>query len=345
MKTDKRIIRILVVDDSATARQAIANALKKDPDMEVVGFAENGKEAVTMTAKLRPDIITMDIQMPEMDGLEATEQIMGFYPTPVAIVTASLSHKGPNFVYQALDAGAIEVIAKPVLLSDFGAEFVEKIKLLAKVPVITHLSGRRKSRKKRCALKTPGVITDKIIGIVSSTGGPDALRQILSALPADLPVPIIIVQHIGKGFEHDLIGWLRDTCRLPILQVEHKTAIEKSVVYFAPAGFHTAMSKKGIIELNDDPPVWGHRPSGDVLFSSLAAVYKNLAIGVILTGMGRDGANGLKQINDMGGITIAQDENTSLIYGMPKVAVELDAVDIVVPLERIAEQMVKELQR
>lgn len=344
-KKTPKPIRVLIADDSATAQQAIANTLKKDPVIEIVGFAANGKEAVDMTAQLRPDIITMDIQMPVLDGLEATEQIMAFYPTPVAIVTASLSHKGPDFVFQALDAGAIEVIAKPALLSDFGKEFVEKIKILASVPVITHLSGRRKARKQKSTLKVSDIRTDKIIGIVASTGGPDALRRILSTLPADFPACIIIVQHIGKGFEHDLIGWLRAFSRLPIIKAEHKTMIEKGVVYFAPSGFHTVLAKNKIIELNEDPPVWGHRPSGDVLLTSLAAIYNNHSIGVILTGMGRDGADGMKMINDSGGKTIAQDENSSLIFGMPKVAIENNAVDIIVPIDQIAEEIIKALQR
>jgi two-component system chemotaxis response regulator CheB len=344
-KKNQNKVRVLIVDDSATARRAIANVLGKDPAIEVIGFGVNGKEAVALTAQLRPHIITMDIQMPDMDGLEATEQIMAFYPTPVAIVTASLSHKGRDFVYQALDAGAIEVIQKPALLSDFGPEFPEKIKLLARVPVITHLSGRRKARLKMKTIDIPEITTtDKVIGIVASTGGPDALRRVLSALPEDFPACILIVQHIGKGFEHDLIGWLRNFCRLPIVQAEHRTSVEKGVIYFAPSGYHTTITNERIIELNEDPPVWGHKPSGDILLTSLAAVYKKNAIGVILTGMGRDGANGIQSISNAGGVTIAQDEATSLIFGMPKVAIEMQVVNTIAPIDQIAEMIIKELK-
>ncbi|MBA7542279.1 Protein-glutamate methylesterase/protein-glutamine glutaminase [subsurface metagenome] len=337
-------IKVLVVDDSAMVREVVAKILSTDKKIEIIGQARNGKEAIELVAQLKPDIVTMDIVMPEMDGLEATEYIMAYHPTPIAIVTSSLAGKGKDFVYKSLDLGALAVIAKPDHISDLGENFIEKIKLLSKVPVITHLTGKRKRRVKRTGISAnKKVDTNKTVGIVSSTGGPDALRRILSKLPSDFPAGVVIVQHIGKGFEKDLIGWLNGYSRVTVKQAQPDEKIEPGCVYFAPSGYHTVVKEKGELGLINSPPVWGHRPSGDIMLSSLAQSYGLRAIGVILTGMGKDGARGLKAIKDAGGKTIAQDEKTSLIFGMPNVAIEMGAADRIVSIDSITDEIMKAL--
>ncbi|UCC10995.1 MAG: chemotaxis-specific protein-glutamate methyltransferase CheB [candidate division WOR-3 bacterium] len=335
-------IAVLIVDDSPTVRQIVSSTLSNDDEIRVVGQARNGKEAVQMVGQLNPDIVTLDIAMPVMDGLEATEQIMAYHPTPIAILTSSLVGEKREYVYKALDLGALAIIPKPACLLDLDREFIEKIKLLSRVPVITHLKGRRRGVPEQVPRSVdPQAVKQKTIGIVSSTGGPDALKRILSKFPTDLPVGIIVVQHIGAGFEKDLIGWLSGYSNARLRLAEQGELIEPGVVFFAPSGSHTVVYSKNKIGLINTPPVWGHRPSGDILLASLAEHSGSKAIGVILTGMGKDGAQGIKAVHDAGGKTIAQDEKSSLIFGMPKEAIALGAVDKIADIDHIADELLR----
>ena len=347
-------IRVVIVDDSALVREILQVVLSLDNDIEVVGHAKNGKEAIDLASKLRPDVITMDISMPEMDGIDAIEHIMAYHPTPIMVLT-SLSDAGMAF--RSLSKGALEVVEKPELDDDKCREFVTKIKQLSKVQVITHISGRLKSRKRNPVAESPqreetlkkgirpgrGIETEKkVVAIGSSTGGPKVLGHILGSLPADISSGILIVQHISDGFVGTLVDWLDDISEIRIKEAEDGETVLSGVAYIAPARLHLAVSD-GRISLDNSATVEGQRPSADFLFSSVAREYGPGSIGVILSGMGRDGALGIREIRDAGGFTIAQDEKSCVVFGMPKVAIELGGVQEVLPPESIPAEVLRQL--
>jgi len=344
----KESIRVLVVDDSAFVRDAIVNALESEEGIKVIGTASNGKETIDLMQKLKPDIITMDIVMPIMDGLQATEYIMAYQPTPILIVT-SLLPKDMDIAFKALHAGALDVIERPSvselskLTSKIRKELIDKVKILANVKVITHLGGRIQQKKLEKPSITPPKkdVNFKIIGIASSTGGPKTVRKILSKLPATFPIPIVIVQHISQGFTKGLVDWWNNECSIEIQEAKDGDKLCSGRVYVAPSFVHMAVTKNERIKLEDTPPVGGHKPSANVLFSSIAEVYSKTAIGIILTGMGDDGAIGIKAIKDAGGFTIAQDEKSCAIFGMPKVAIEMGAIDKVISLDDIPDEIIR----
>lgn len=331
-------IRVLIADDSPTAVDIIATILETDEDIRIVGKAVNGREAVAMAETLRPDVITVDIQMPIMNGLDAIKQIMAHYPTPILVITSSTD---ASIAFQALSFGALEVVEKPSLELDFHArkyeEFIRKVKLIARVKVITHISG------KMVDVKTVSDTSDflRVIGIVASTGGPRALASILGSLPKNLSAPVLVVQHIADGFTDGLIQWLADVSPLRVKSAEQGEALARGTVYIAPNGKHLEIGAQNKIVLSEKEDVSGHKPSGSVLLRSLATHAKRHAVGVLLTGMGRDGADGMLAIKQNGGHTIVQDEATSLIFGMPKAAIDIGAAEIVLPVERIAEQITR----
>ncbi len=333
-------IRVLIVDDSLVAREMLAQILGSDPGIEVAGMASDGVQAVELVERLHPDLVTMDIHMPRMDGLHATERIMAFTPTPILVVSSSVHGEGMGRAFDALSAGALEVIRKPepkdwADLQRIGTEVILKAKVLARVKVITHIRGRRGERT------IPGTRHRRergqrsIVAIGSSTGGPSALEAVLCGLPRSFPVPIVIAQHIADGFVPGLVSWLSGVCELKVKAAEDAEELSRGTVYFAPTGTN--------VEVDDNRVRFvapGARqlyvPSADTLFDSVAVSHGPNAVGVILTGMGADGAQGLKRMRDAGAATIAQDEATSTVWGMPKAAVELGAAESVVPLEQIS---------
>lgn len=331
-------VRVLIADDSPTALDIIDTILCSDPDIEVVGKARNGREVIQMAETLRPDVITLDINMPVMNGLDAIRHIMAYRPTPILVITSSTD---ANIAFQSLSVGALEVLEKPELEESYTSkkyeEFTRKIKLIARVKVVTHISGRTPRKK------TPGrkPVLQKIIGIVCSTGGPRALATIFGRLPKNLSAPILVVQHISEGFTFGLVEWLQDVSPLKVKIAEADEPVEKGTVYVADSGKHLAITREFSIDLSDTEPSNGQKPSGNILFESMARCAGANSIGVILTGMGRDGADGLKEIRNAGGKTIAQNEATSLIFGMPKAAIDLDAAEWVLPLDRIADEIVR----
>ncbi len=326
--------RVLIVDDSPLARDIIAAILSEDPDVEVVGQAENGRQAVELVARLRPDLVTMDIVMPVLDGLAAIQEIMAFHPTPILVVTSS-SEAG--LAYRAISAGALEVMQKPEIQAgpEEWAGFGRRVKLLAQVRVITHLRGRAATSPGLPPAPRPGS-SGRLLAVGASTGGPAALATLLAALPAGLPLGTVVVQHIAQGFVPGLIGWLKSVTPLRVKAAEDGELIAGGSVYIAPTGAHTAVTAGGRLALLRRPPVDNQRPAVDVLFEAVGQHYGRHTIAVLLTGMGRDGARGLKAIRDAGGRTIAQDEATSVVYGMPRAAVELGAAEQVLPLDDIA---------
>jgi two-component system chemotaxis response regulator CheB len=342
----KKPIKVLIVDDSLLIRESLAAHLSADPELKVVATAANGLEAVGMVDSLEPDIVIMDIVMPEMDGFEATERIMAVHPVPIVVFTASLEGENDEVVYKALELGALSVVKKPRRIDQLSHQFIRKIKLLSNSTVITHMRGKQKAKKDISRLCCDGKIKKgQVVGIVCSTGGPTALKNVLSQLPADFPAGVVIVQHLSDGFEKELISWLNLTSGIEIRPAVPGKKIKPGIAYLAVSGYHLVVREHEMLDLVDSAPVWSLKPSGDVLLSSIAEVYGYKATGVILTGMGRDGAEGLKQIKKAGGRTIAQDETTSLIFGMPKRAIQMGIIDKIVPLGSISDEIIRGLHR
>jgi two-component system chemotaxis response regulator CheB len=335
----QRVIRVLVVDDSATIRKLLTAMLEADPQIRVIGTAADGEAAVQQALLLKPDLITMDIQMPLLDGLEATRRILAERPTPIIVVSAMGDDSGNHPTFDAMQAGALDVIKKPSGLgsADFqliAQQLVTSVKLLAEVKVV-----RRRVGRVTAPITAPlPVVRHKpaVLAMGASTGGPAALNAVLRGLPDAFPLPVLVVQHIAAGFLPGLLAWLQRECRLPLQMAQAGQALTPGVVSFAPDDHHLVVAARGRLGLNQDPPLSHVRPSATALLQSVARVYGAEAIGVVLTGMGDDGALGLQALHARGGVTIAQDEASSVVYGMPKVAVELGAVDYVRPLDRIA---------
>ncbi len=336
-------VRVLVADDSPTVRLMLCRMLEMDSAIKVVGTASDGREAVEQVAALEPDLVTMDVNMPIMDGLAAIEHIMAYNPVPVLVVSSVVGKDNTANAARALGAGAVDVVCKPApkTLDEFNnvaADLRAKIKLLSRVRVITHprarlLNNSIKPEKIRDVPKVAG--QNKVVAIGSSTGGPQALQRILCSLPPDFKPSIVIVQHIARGFTDGLIDWLASSCKINIIKGSEGHLLVPGEVVIAPDGIHMIVTRAGRVQLVERQIPGPHKPSIDVLLESVADVYEKKAVGVILTGMGRDGARGIKAIHDRGGHTIAQDKNTSVIFSMAKEAIKLGGVDRVVPLSDV----------
>ncbi len=344
-------IRVVVVDDSLVAREMLCQILGSDPGIEVVGTAQDGQQGVEMVASLQPDLVTMDIHMPKVDGLEATERIMAFHPTPILVVSSSVHGEGIGRAFEALAAGALEVVKKPepadwADMERIGGDLIRKAKILAKVRVITHVRGRHSASGLPAGPEKTLHPRDgkTLVAIGSSTGGPSALQKVLGPLPGDLPVPVVIAQHIADGFVPGLVGWLDGLCAVRVKVAEHEEPLAPGVVYMSPTGGNLEVGTSGL-SISKPKPGQVYIPSADTLFSSVARSHGGMAVGVILTGMGNDGAAGLKAMRDAGSVTIAQDEATSVVFGMPKAAIELDAAQHVLAVERIGEAVVDQVSR
>jgi len=346
------MIRVLIVDDSPTLRQVLQAVLESDPAIKVIGMAANGREGVQKTIELKPDLVTMDVQMPIMDGMEATRLIMERQPTPIIVVSALTDDPDLSVSFNAIRAGALQVLEKPIgplsgILPPQSAALIMAVKLMSEVRVIRRRfsSTLAVSAAHANAPVMPHTAQLDLVAIGASTGGPAALNTILKALPADFAVPVVIVQHISTGFTEGLVNWLQRECLLKLRIVVDRQVVTTGEVYFAPDDRHLVFSATGVLGLTAAPPVNHVRPSVSVLFDTAAAWYRSAVIGVLLTGMGEDGAWGLKKIHERGGLTIAQDEATSVVYGMPKVAAELGAVDHVLPVGEIAPFLVRSTRR
>ncbi len=338
--SDGKKVRVVIADDSLVAREMLAQILSSDPEIEVVGQAKDGNEAVELVDRLRPDLVTMDIHMPKLDGLRATEKIMAFTPTPILVVSSSVHGEGIGRAFDALNLGALEVIKKPeprdwADLDRIGRDVIRKVKILANVRVITHIRGRRGASEIPMSLHG-GRAKRSLVAIGSSTGGPSALLSVLGRLPQDFPVPVVVAQHIADGFVPGLVSWLDSGCRIRVVAGQEGQRIEPGVAYFAPTGMNMVLDGTTI---RFQPPCHGqlYIPSADTLFDSVAQSHGNRAVGVLLTGMGADGAEGLKLMRNKGAATIAQDEETSTVFGMPKAAIEIGAAEKVLPVTKIAE--------
>ncbi len=341
------MIRVLIVDDSPTSREIIANILGSDPDIEVVGTAQNGREGVKLAKELLPNLVTMDIHMPVMDGFEATKDIMIECPRPIVLVSASTMVHEVEAGMQALRAGAITLLLKPPGpgAADFdraAKELIDTVKAMADVKVVRHY--RRAATETSVAptptkLSVPASTNFRVIAIATSTGGPPALNRMLCELPADFPVPILVVQHIAAGFVDGFAHWLNSVIPLNVKIGEDGEYLQPGSVYIAPQERHLGVTRGGRIALSDEPPIGGFKPAASYLFESVAKAFGDQVIAFILTGMGNDGVAGLRNVQSAGGVVIAQDEDTSIVFGMPAAAIRAGLASLVLPIERMASQL------
>ena len=342
MNAKSEIVRVLVVDDSKVDRQYLTHMFNASGRLYVVGEATNGIEAIRLAKKTKPDIITMDIKMPKMDGFEATREIMSSNPTPIVVLSASWEPGEVELSFKTMEAGALTVFGKPAGIGHRDGEkqmmeLVNTIETLSAVKVVTRRLRSRAPRRKRKRLDRTSFHNRRIVAIGASTGGPQVLHYVLSGLPNDFPYPIVIVQHISVGFADGLLSWLRETSPLSMRLAEDGDSLLPGNVYLAPDGFHTVINQDENVNLIDEEPVRGLRPSVSCLFRSVLDVYGDAAIGILLTGMGRDGAVELKEMKDAGCVTVVQDRDSSVVYGMPGAAMELDAVRHVLSPDGIVE--------
>ncbi len=349
METAKKIT-VLVVDDSPLCRQLIIDALARDPELEVVGTAANGEEAVRRAAELKPQVITMDVDMPVLDGLSATEQIMASTPTPILVLTGDPRSQSEALTHRALGVGALALQVKPPL--DAGAEawnLAREVRLLSTVRVIRHLRGTRKPGLAPApspgSSEAPGPSVAAaplaVIGVGSSTGGPPVVHRLLAELPADFPVPLLIVQHINDAFAEPLAGWLAQSSRLKVKVARDGELLLPGTALLAPAGSHLTVQQRGRVSVVAGPARDGHLPSATALLESLARVYGKRAAGVLLTGMGTDGVEGLAAIHAAGGRTFAQSQESCVVFGMPGAAIARGVVDQVVHADELAPALMR----
>lgn len=333
------MITVLIVDDSPVVRRLLSRILQSDPEIEVIGEAENGIRALDFLKSHKPHVITMDIQMPVMDGLIATRSIMETYPTPVIIVSANWQPLEVAKTFEAIEAGALSLLEKPKGPNSPGSEeiaaqLIAGVKLAAKVRV-----RKLRSNKTYKTLESPKKVKRReirVIAIGASTGGPPAIREFLSFLPEDFPIPILLVQHIAIGFTKGFAEWLHEATPLKAQMARNNTFLEGRTIYVAPEGYQMGVKYGGLLALTKDPPEHSMIPSVSYLFRSVAKVYKEKGVGVLLTGMGIDGALELKGIKDMGGLTFAQDRDSSVIHGMPGEAIRLGSSQYVLSPKGIA---------
>jgi len=361
-------IRVLVVDDSAFMRRIISDILSEDPDMVVIDTAKNGQEALEKIKLLAPDVVTMDIEMPVMDGISCLKKLRRQKFVPV-VVLSSYTREGEKATIEALENGAIDFVAKPVNIFDLTGnakkqEIIEKIKVASKVKVASRTSripsGQKAHQISGTAAKsgaaTAGGIQAKasarpeevkcIIAIGTSTGGPKSLQEVIPLIPGDIPAAVFVTQHMPPGFTRSLAERLNSLSSLTVKEAEDNEIVYAGTVYIAPGDYHMLLENldgdKLKIKLSKDPPVGGHRPSVDVMMESISRTGIKKVMAIIMTGMGRDGSDGIKMLKTQNnGYIVAQDEKSCVVYGMPRIAVETGVVDAIIPLKGIAKEIIK----
>ncbi|WP_148883501.1 protein-glutamate methylesterase/protein-glutamine glutaminase [Thermococcus aciditolerans] len=348
LSSPSRKIRVMVVDDSAFMRKILRDIINSDPELEVCCEARDGIEAISLAKLHRPDVVTLDIEMPKMNGLDALRVIMKQAPLPVIMVSA-LTQEGAEATIKALEYGAIDFIPKPsssisINMKEMREEIIAKIKEAARVPRrFLELRRTRLLRAQKIKTRKPSVPAKTVVTIASSTGGPQSLLRVFPKFPENLKAAVLLVQHMPPGFTRSFAKRLDSLSRIDVKEAEDGDPIEEGKAYVAPGDYHMEVQMragKPVITLNKKPKIHGVRPAADPMMITAAEVFGRRTVGIVMTGMGKDGAQGIVAIKKKGGITIAQDRETSIIFGMPKAAIETGMVDHVVPLDKIAETMV-----
>jgi len=337
-------IKVLIIDDSAMIRKVFTQELSKDPAIEVVGTAPDPIIGRDRIVELRPDVITLDIEMPRMDGLTFLEKLMTHYPMPVVVVS-SLAKKGGDVALRAIELGAVEVISKPgsaYSVGDMSEQLIEKVKAAAKVKFFKSTAKPAFASKETSGSNVASMnvrTTNKIIAIGASTGGTEALKEVISRFPANSP-PIVIVQHMPQNFTKAFADRLNQICQVEVKEAVDGEYLATGKVLIAPGNKHMEIRRSGInyyVTLQDGPMMFHQRPAVELLFNSVAKYAGKNAVGAILTGMGKDGAQGLLNMRNAGANTIAQDERTCIVFGMPKEAIDIGAAQVVKPLQTITQ--------
>jgi two-component system, chemotaxis family, protein-glutamate methylesterase/glutaminase len=339
-------LRVLVVDDSPVQRQILSGLLSADPSIEVIGWASTGADAIRAVARLRPDVVTLDDRMPMMSGLDAAREIMRDTPTPIVMVSAATGEDARRLADDALAVGVLAVQGKRALSSGEPRALSELVRLIKSMAEVRVVRRRRDPNQLQLPLAPSNGAprptgTPEIVAIGASTGGPQTVREIIEQLPADFPIPMLLVQHTTAGTSNTLVDWLAGAGRIPVHVAENGRCLDAPGLYVAPTGRHMVIKGRRI-GLEEGPPVSLHCPSATMLFKSVAASYGSRAVGVLLTGMGDDGALGLADLKAAGALTIAQDEGSSIVFGMPAEAIRLGAAVHILPPRKIASVLVEQ---
>ncbi|HFE36902.1 MAG TPA: chemotaxis response regulator protein-glutamate methylesterase [Gammaproteobacteria bacterium] len=353
-------VKVLIIDDSALVRQILSEILSSDPQIEVVGTASDPLVGRDKIKQLNPDVLTLDVEMPKMDGITFLSNLMRLRPMPVVMIS-SLTEAGADITFEALEIGAVDFVPKPKVdvahgIEQYSDTIIEKVKAASKARVRAKadgVAGKRPAASlerytadavlEKSSGKRHFSTTEKIIAIGASTGGTEAIKDVLVGLPADMP-GIVITQHIPAQFSAPFAARMNKSCAMQVCEASDGQQILPGHVYIAPGSHHLLVERSGaryVCKLSDGLPVNRHRPSVDVLFRSVAQNAGDNAIGVILTGMGNDGAAGMKEMQEVGAPTVAQDENSSVVWGMPGEAVKLGAADTILPLSKVSEKIIK----
>ncbi len=338
------MIRVLIVDDSPVVQEFLTYILSSDPKIRIAGTAGSGEEAIQKVAELKPDVITMDINMPGLDGVETARHIMETRATPIVIVSGSEMVNDPSYVFQLMEAGALAVVKRPPDIRHpqhkmMRAELLQTVKLMSEIKVVRVIRRNPAREEQQPAISIMPEVQKhdiRLIAIGASTGGPATLQKILSGLPKGLKAPVVIVQHITKEFIKGLQEWLSVTSSIPVKVAVNGELLEKGVAYFAPDSFHMGVTRDMKVSLNAGPPENGLIPAVDYLFRSVAENFGAHSMGILLSGMGKDGAEALKTMKECGSITIAQNQASSIVFGMPGEAIKLGAASYVLTPEEIA---------
>jgi two-component system chemotaxis response regulator CheB len=343
-------VRVMVVEDSLVVRQLLVHIIARDPRLVVAAAVGSAEEALREIGRVRPDVISMDIRLPSMDGLEATRRIMTEHPTPIVVIAGSVEDESLKISMNALRAGALTVVEKPVGLTSAGFDGIAEtictqLYIMRQGPVVRQRSfAWRPEAAAAPAAKQDwerGTARPTIMGIAASTGGPPALAKILGALPADFPLPILLVQHMGAPFMEGFASWLNGLMPLEVRIAKDQEIPVAGTVYVAPGDRHLLLSPAGTLQISAAPALASQRPSATLLFQSMARTAGARALGVLLTGMGDDGAQGLVELRQAGGYTVAEDESTAVVYGMPAAALRMGGARISLPLDLIAPRLLR----
>ncbi|MEJ2568005.1 MAG: chemotaxis response regulator protein-glutamate methylesterase [candidate division WOR-3 bacterium] len=331
------MIDVLIVEDSAFMRKVLSEIMEEDPEIRVIDSAVNGLEGVKKASLFKPDVITMDVEMPNMDGIEAVKEIMKICPTPIIMVSA-YTKKGAQKTIETLISGAVDFVEKPggpisLNIREIKEEIIEKVKIASKANLKTA------SKKKQISLSKKSM-GDSLVIIAASTGGPKIISAIFKKIPDDFPAPIVVIQHMPGTFTKAFAKRLNEHSPLSVMEAKEGNLLKKGTAYIAPGDFHLEIDYDRRIKLNKKPSLHGVRPSADITMNSASENFDGNLIGIVLSGMGRDGSIGVRNISKRGGFVIAQDKDTSVVYGMPKSAIDSGCVDLVLPSNEIADKLI-----